>query len=239
MNPPNADTIQRIAAEAAEAAIRQALNGSGENAAPQPGPKVTRDLPTNIDGNPEFSNVILTLDHLQDAYGDDGHIRNKMIFSTESSAEVVAKLLAYYGEPLSVNSLARVLEVTGKAAETEYNGGILVLYFDKGNPNDQRGPVIEVVLSTVTYYGLVRHADFGKNSSLLASDALVRAVANALDHQKATGGFIPLLTYLQISEASFEDAAVEVRPAPEFGDLSASAGIEPNNSVTGGQGFTA
>ncbi len=229
------------------------LAQAGANAAAQPGPKEARTLPTNIDGNPEFSNVILSLDHLQDAYGDDGHIRNKMVFSTESSAEVIAKLLSYYQEPLSPNALARVLEITGKAAETEYNGGILVLYFDKGNPNDQRGPVVEVVLSTVTYDGLVQHPDFGKNSSLLASDALIRAVSNAIKHQKEKVGFIPLLTYLQISEATWDASSEAVAQEPAdfsgrgevFNETQAFTGSphgdeasDAPNSVTGGQGFT-
>lgn len=223
----SASDISRIAAQVA--AIQ-----AGANAAPQPGPKVTRDLPTNIEGRPEFSNVILTLDHLQDAYGEDGHIRNKMVFSTESAAEVIAKLVAYYREPLTPNKLARILEITGKAGETEYNGGILVCFFADGNPNDNRGPVAEVVLSTVTYDGLVMHPDFGKGSSLLASSALIAAVGSAWDRQKAEGGFVPMLTYLQISEANFpsEDAA-EVQPV-DFGNLNAD---DATNNITGGQGF--
>lgn len=231
MDSPRLNPLD-IAAIAAQVAALQ----SAANAAPQPGAKVARDLPTNIDGNPEFSNVILTLDHLQDAHGDDGHIRNKMVFSTETSAEVIAALIAYYQVQLSPNAFARLLEVTGKAAETEYNGGILVCYFPEGNPHDQRGPVVEVVLSTVTYDGLVRHPDFGKSSSLLASDALVRAVGAALEGQKEAGGFIPLLTYLQIHEADFpSEAAVEVAPV----DFSRNGNLDDSNETTGGQGFTA
>lgn len=249
----NAADIDAIAARVV-ASLQPAAN-----AAPQPGPKPARDLPTNIEGRPEFSNVILTLDHLQDAHGDDGHIRNKMVFSTESTAEVIAKLVAYYRVPLTANGFARVLEITGKAAETEYNGGILVCYFPDGNPHDERGPVIEVVLSTVTYDGLVMHPDFGKGSSLLASDALVTAVGAAIARQKDQAGFVPLLTYLQISQADFPaEDAVDVKPfgAPNGVDFSGNGEVfsearaegsfagsphgDPSagNEFTGGQAFT-
>lgn len=184
----------------------------------------SRPLPLNADGRPEFSNVIITLDHLQDN-ANDGHIRNKMVFSTESAVEVIAKLMAYYRFDPDVAMSARVLEIVGEAARTEYNGGILILYVEAGNPNESpyRGPVIEVILSTVAYDELVQHPDFGKGSSLLASNEIVSAVGNVLAARREEGtGAYPVLTYLSILQADFPEASAEDAP----------------NSTTGGQGFT-
>ena len=241
MNRPEFDIAYAAASQAVADAKLAAL---AANATPVNTPD---DLPRNIDGNPEFACVVLTFDHLT-AKGDQ-HIRNKMLYSTETMPEAITNLLDYYGIiPRAATELARWMELIGEAAKAEYNGGILVMYAERGNPNDanDRGPVIEVLLSTPSYYDLIEHPDFGKGSSLLASDQIIRAVQNILSGPDP----VPVLTYLKLVEADFSDSSPTedvVHPCEALSDIADRVdgssprtrcyGVNASNEVTGGQDF--
>jgi len=230
------------------AALQSELNSLRDTAKDATPSNLPDNLPRNRDGIPEFATVTLTLDHLFDK--GDRFLRNKMLYSTESMPEAIANLMTYYGFVLGTPGVAaRVLEIVGEAAKEEYNGGILVLWAPR-NPHDaeDRGPVIEILMSTPSYYDLIEHPDFGKGSSLMASNELVSAVWAALDKRKAEDGAYPALSYLKMLEADYPEAPVVENPCDALSDINdvVSMGVassprsrcmEASNEATGGQQF--
>lgn len=134
----------------------------------------TADYPANKDGTPEFASLVLTIDHL--ATREDHHVVQKMVLSTQTDIETLLALFAYYGEShLTTNP--KTIELLQQAGRSEL---AVFVYHTREN--------VQIVASTPTWDTLVQHPDFGKGSSLVATDALTQAVANLVGELRAANG---------------------------------------------------
>lgn len=130
----------------------------------------TSSAPANdgngVDTTPaEFVSAILTFDHLLNR--DDGHVVQKMVFSTQSDVESLLALFAYYGEPY-MTQLPKTLEVLREGAKA--NNPVYVYVTPRGE--------VQSVMSIETMDFLASHPDFGKGTTLGLTDALTRTIAS-------------------------------------------------------------
>ena len=244
--------LQAIISKAAhEAAALERAKHTNVSAA-QPAPQ--RVYPKNADGIDEFGVVQLTLDHLTGG-SEDGHLRNKFLYTTESLVEALANLMNYYEIDPEVAASASVYEKIAALSGDAADNTLVIFCANNGNPYDSRqGPVFEVLATTPFYDTLVMHPDFGKGSSLEASDQIVRAVAASLDRQdKGPNGEYPVLTLLKAFEGIYPEAnpvppEEAANPCDALSDIpdndegTSARGrcyAEAGNEMTGGQGFTA
>lgn len=167
----------------------------------------------NSNGDPEFSSVLLTLDHL--LYAHPIHVVQKMVYSTMDVEGTLLALLDYYKEP-QVKLLPTTLDLLVQGRSNPE--GTIYVYtvpvtnlpatpgrIPSGQPNT--GAVkVEVVMSTPAFYDLINSPDIGKGSSLLAVNWIVEAVTGFLEGIKKAKGAFPPLSLFQLEHG--------IRPQP-------------------------
>lgn len=127
----------------------------------------------NARGVPEFASVVITLDHLFNS--DPLHVKQKMVYSTETAEEALASLFDYYGETslLGLKSTRQILnELDSDPTHS------IAIYLVPANMRDRKGGmIVQTVCSTAALHRLTNHPAFGDGSSLVAIDALTGFLA--------------------------------------------------------------
>lgn len=155
--------------------------------------------PRNARGKPEFGSVTLTLGHLFKA--DPFHVKQPMVYSTETAEDALDSLIHYYGDTslMGLKSTREVLNALSTdplhyiavytvplhlsmAASIRSNlGGPLTDYGVAVTEGAIKaitstvpgdGLIMQVVCSTAALHRLTNHPAFGDGSSLVAIDAL-------------------------------------------------------------------
>ncbi len=150
--------------------------------------------PSNINGDPEFASVLVTLDPNFNNRRDH-HVVQKMVYSTQLPEETVPSLFSYYGEP-DLARRADIVEMLGRG----FGQMSIYVYTTK------RG-VMEICLGTNSLALIIQR--MGKGSSLLGLQALTEKVVGPMLEQvkRAKGGQIPPLFMVQLSLEQIASAA--------------------------------
>lgn len=163
------EEIEAYARRSAQQHVQDQLNPQGE-ATPEPAaaPAARESVyPTNINGDPEFASILITIDHAFNAKKEGligHHVIQKAVYSTQLATETLWSLFDYYGDE-KVQRASSTVEIIGRA----YNRDAVFIYT---TPNG----LTQILMGTNTLDYLREHDKFGGGSFLMTVNRLVEGV---------------------------------------------------------------